>query len=236
MENRYWSAKADLRYLSWYAKNFFSFKGRGAIFIACWVSGLVPRVLFGPRGKNAIKKLYRQAVAKKRRAMPVLINGKTHTIILRDLDDFDLFHEICIRDFYGTADLLKTGMTVVDVGANIGTFSILSGIEVGNGGRVIAFELEADNFSMLEKNVAANGLRNTILKQVAIGDYDGAGKMYISPSHEGHSLLRNNSHQGCELRNSLFHMNTENAKEPQWSADFKFFEQDPSNTQKKVTC
>ncbi len=40
----------------------------------------------------------------------------------------------------------------------------------------------------------------------------------------------------CELRNSLFHMNTENAKEPQWSADFKFFEQDPSNTQKKVTC
>ncbi len=68
---------------------------------------------------------------------------------------------------------LRRGDVVVDVGANIGYYTILASRLVGEGGKVYAFEPEPDNFAMLQKNLKANGCTNvsgSVLRQFLPSD------------------------------------------------------------------
>ncbi|HYG04846.1 MAG TPA: FkbM family methyltransferase [Stenotrophomonas sp.] len=58
--------------------------------------------------------------------------------------------------------LLKPGMVVADVGANIGEVSLLAANRVGAGGRVIAFEPAPDIADALEAHVRGNALEEVI--------------------------------------------------------------------------
>jgi FkbM family methyltransferase len=51
---------------------------------------------------------------------------------------------------------LRPGMTVYDIGANIGFFSLLAARLVGTAGRVMAFEADPDIAARLRENVARN--------------------------------------------------------------------------------
>jgi FkbM family methyltransferase len=83
---------------------------------------------------------------------------------------------------------LKPGMTVVEIGGNLGYYALLEAQMVGNAGRVIAIEPVTTNFAQLSQNVAANGYRNTILHNVAIGASNGSAAMYIGKKSNWHSL------------------------------------------------
>lgn len=64
-----------------------------------------------------------------------------------------------------TAFVLKTvkpGMTVLDIGANIGFFTTMFAGLVGNSGKVIAFEPVADTFHKLKSAVALNHIENIV--------------------------------------------------------------------------
>ena len=69
----------------------------------------------------------------------------------------------CIRGDYEPAETkflqstLKTGMTFVDVGANIGWFTLLGARLVGKEGRVYAFEPRDNTFKHLKRSIADNG-------------------------------------------------------------------------------
>jgi len=52
---------------------------------------------------------------------------------------------------------LKRGMTVIDIGANIGVYSILADKIVGPTGTVWAFEPSLESYSRLQKNLKLNG-------------------------------------------------------------------------------
>ena len=52
---------------------------------------------------------------------------------------------------------LRPGDTFVDVGANVGYFSLLAATLVGEHGRVIAFEPRADNVDLMRRSAADNG-------------------------------------------------------------------------------
>lgn len=52
--------------------------------------------------------------------------------------------------------LVRPGMTFVDVGANFGYFTILAAAGVGEEGRVYAFEPEARNLEILDRNLQLN--------------------------------------------------------------------------------
>jgi len=54
--------------------------------------------------------------------------------------------------------VVKPGMTVIDIGAHIGYYTLLFAKCVGADGRVISFEPFPDNFALLQKNVQLNGL------------------------------------------------------------------------------
>ena len=58
--------------------------------------------------------------------------------------------------------LLHPGMTMIDLGANIGYFSLVGARSVGSSGRVYAFEPDPVTFAILDKNVRASGLHDVI--------------------------------------------------------------------------
>jgi FkbM family methyltransferase len=67
------------------------------------------------------------------------------------------------------AAYLKPGMTVVDIGANIGVYSIVAGKVLGNTGKVWAFEPSLDSFERLEKNLRLNECARVRTARVALG-------------------------------------------------------------------
>ncbi len=73
-------------------------------------------------------------------------------------------------------ELLTEGSTFVDVGANIGYFTLLAARRVGPKGRVLAFEPMAPNHALLTKSVQLNGFQNVELFPVALGDADGVAR------------------------------------------------------------
>ena len=83
---------------------------------------------------------------------------------------------------------LRPGMTVVEIGGNLGYYALLEAQMVGNSGRVIAIEPVPANFAQLSRNVASNGYRNTFLHNLAVGASNGTAAMYIGNKSNFHSL------------------------------------------------
>ena len=63
---------------------------------------------------------------------------------------------------------ISSGDRVLDIGANIGTFTVAAAL-AAIAGRVYAIEPEPGNFAMLRQNVELNRLRNVELLQAAVG-------------------------------------------------------------------
>ena len=66
--------------------------------------------------------------------------------------------------------ILAPGMTFVDVGANIGYFSLLAARIVGETGAVVAIEPGERNGVLLQRSLARNRLRNVRLHPYAVSD------------------------------------------------------------------
>jgi FkbM family methyltransferase len=62
----------------------------------------------------------------------------------------------------------KKGDVVVDIGAHMGRYTIISSKRVGQHGKVIAIEAHPDNFEMLNRNIKLNKLTNVIPLKYAI--------------------------------------------------------------------
>jgi FkbM family methyltransferase len=102
-----------------------------------------------------------------------------------DLDDYT---QRCIYyDAYETEELdlarrlLQPGDVMVDVGANVGIFTLVAAAAVGPAGEVHAFEPVPANHERLAENVALNGLSNVVLHRVAVGDEEGTTTLGIPP-------------------------------------------------------
>ena len=63
---------------------------------------------------------------------------------------------------------VKPGMTAVDIGANVGFFSMLFASIVGPSGRVISFEPNTENCRLLLINAQSNGFKNITLFPLAL--------------------------------------------------------------------
>lgn len=88
--------------------------------------------------------------------------------------------------------LICEGMTVVDVGSNLGYFALLESRLVGPTGKVFAIEPFPFSFSLLLQNIEANRASNIIPMNLAISDYQGKAALYISDQANWNSLLPRN--------------------------------------------
>ncbi len=86
-------------------------------------------------------------------------------------------------------EAVKDKHTVVDIGANLGYFTLLAARLVGEEGKVYAFEPEPQNYNMLLKNIALNEYNNVIAEQKAVSNRDGVVKLYLCDINvEAHTL------------------------------------------------
>lgn len=86
--------------------------------------------------------------------------------------------------------VIKPGMTVVDVGAHIGYYTLLSGRLVGDTGEVYAFEPDPSYYSLLKKNIEVNKLASIVWPfNFAVGNNDGKIPFFLGIS-TGSSLFR----------------------------------------------
>lgn len=76
--------------------------------------------------------------------------------------------------------ILKHGMTVVDVGANIGYFSLLSAYLLGASGKVFAVEPHPANFAILREVVSSNGLEQVVCVDFGLGEKEDVGNVLMS--------------------------------------------------------
>lgn len=86
--------------------------------------------------------------------------------------------------------IVKPGMNAVDVGANIGYYTLLLAGLVGKEGVVQSIEPQADNYRMLTRNVGRNKADNVLATCTALSDRDGRAELYESKTESGeHSLV-----------------------------------------------
>ena len=74
---------------------------------------------------------------------------------------------------------VKKGNTVVDIGAHIGYYTLLSAKLVGPYGHVYAFEPNEARFSLLSQNVILNKYKNVTCVNKAVADFSGKRKLLI---------------------------------------------------------
>lgn len=85
---------------------------------------------------------------------------------------------------------LKPGMAFVDVGANIGYFSLIAAKLVGSQGRVYAFEPNEENFNLLAQNIKLNNFSQVTAIKKGVSDRNGAAKLYLDLKNPcRHSLI-----------------------------------------------
>jgi FkbM family methyltransferase len=75
--------------------------------------------------------------------------------------------------------LLPRGGTFVDVGANVGVYTLEGAARVGVSGRVIAVEASPGHARTLAENVAVNDFRQVRILPFAVGEADGLARLVL---------------------------------------------------------
>lgn len=127
------------------------------------------------------------------------IPGLDSRLIMRTHDQVDLClsRQIQARKIWEPYETslvvthLKSGDVFLDIGANIGYYTLLASAIVKDDGIVVACEPDEANFRLLCENLSLNQLDNVIVVQAAVSDYDGSGHLFISPDNKGDHRLYN---------------------------------------------
>jgi FkbM family methyltransferase len=95
-------------------------------------------------------------------------------------------HEPCASELLSQS--LKPGMTFIDIGSNLGYYSLLANRIVGRTGRVVAIEPMPQNADLSRHNFLLNGAANIVCRQIAISDHNGFLPLHVSAKSNWHSL------------------------------------------------
>ena len=135
----------------------------------------------------------KEAVAEPGEVAVLRVPGLTTRLLMRVHRGPDLYisEQIRSRGIWEAEEsrllmsLLGNGQTFVDVGANIGYFTLLGSALVGSAGKVYAFEPDPDNFRLLVENCHLNKLSNVACEEAALSDRNGSGTLYLSDDNLG---------------------------------------------------
>jgi len=126
-------------------------------------------------------------------------------LIVKDIHGYKMYLDISYpgvaRELvvYGTREKLevqivkkelKSGMNILDIGANIGYYALMEASIVGPKGKVYAIEPEPRNFELLAKNIKLNDYGNIIeTYPFAVSNKNGAERLYLSEFANLHTLV-----------------------------------------------
>ena len=118
--------------------------------------------------------------------------------IALDLDDADISAQVDQTGWYSDEEFetavfakeLHPGSRVLDLGGNIGFYTLLARSIVGPEGGVIVFEPYPRSAALIRASIESNAFQNVALVEAAVSDSVGRAKLCLSPdSCTEHSLL-----------------------------------------------
>jgi len=125
------------------------------------------------------------------KTITLTLNNKTQYIIRPKTIDQHIINEIYMDKIYNPKGFeIKSTDTVLDIGAQIGIFSIYAAKKAKKG-QVLSFEPTKENFSMLKENVEINKLQNVKVFRQAVGNKNGKLKIYLEHNTGGHTIINN---------------------------------------------
>lgn len=124
-------------------------------------------------------------------SIPDVVDVQGHKMYLDSKDSLHLsfndIHEELETEIFKKE--IGNGDIVLDIGANIGYYTLIAAKIVGDEGKVFAFEPDPENFSLLKKNIEINGYRNVTPVQKAVSDKSGKIKLFLSEDNKaGHRI------------------------------------------------
>ncbi|MCB1508314.1 MAG: FkbM family methyltransferase [Hyphomicrobiaceae bacterium] len=87
-------------------------------------------------------------------------------------------------------ETLKEGGIVVDIGANVGVYTLFAASRVGHAGRVIAVEPQPSVLKRLRFNIAINDFSNVTVLPIAIADKEGDITLFLDTLNEGEASMK----------------------------------------------
>lgn len=91
---------------------------------------------------------------------------------------YDHWLQLCVLDQYFVGVYIEPGMTVLDVGANVGAFTLAAARRIGPEGRLFMIEPDQENLQALQHCIVANDLPVAHVFRVAAGRSDGTLTLY----------------------------------------------------------
>lgn len=167
----------------------------------------------GIKGYYIAMKKYYEAYPPLRKVLYYWLYSKLHrnkTIIREvqgskmhlNLEDFGLSKQLFlngIREPECTRlmkENLKEGMTIAEVGANIGYYALMEASIIGDKGKIYAIEPFPPNYELLKRNIELNQYNKIVdLHNIAISDKPGKTKLFLNDKHNLCNMLES---AGCE--------------------------------------
>ena len=115
-----------------------------------------------------------------------LFTDPNDTTIRPVLEELQIWEDLETKWVLNT---IRPGDVFIDVGANIGYYTVVASKVVGPTGHVFAFEPDPASFAILERNVRENGLTNVTLEQKALSNEPGLLRLYIAGENKGDHRL-----------------------------------------------
>ncbi|MGX1742663.1 FkbM family methyltransferase [Bosea sp. NPDC055353] len=88
------------------------------------------------------------------------------------------------------ASRLRDGFTFIDIGANIGAYSLFVAARAGRGARILAVEPQPEIFARLAFNIAQNPFGTVKAVACALADKPGELTLFIDSTNRGESSVR----------------------------------------------
>jgi len=120
------------------------------------------------------------------------------SVMYIDSDDQGLFPILMkgIHEGPGTnlwQQLVKPGMVVFDIGANVGYYTLMAARLTGGKGSIYSFEPVRANYKLLLRSIEANGYSNVTVIPRAISNQEGSVRLHLDRDNfGGHSLSGKN--------------------------------------------
>lgn len=123
--------------------------------------------------QDLLEKLYLQYKLRRKNTIVVAeIDEVKYQLDLNELIDSSIYYEGCFEP--PTTQLInryvRQGMTVIDVGANMGCHTLRMAKLVGEKGRVIAFEPMSWPAAKLQRNIELNGFENIVVERIGLSN------------------------------------------------------------------
>ena len=80
---------------------------------------------------------------------------------------------------------VQVGMTFLDIGANVGYFSLLASKKLTAQGKIYAFEPEPRNYAVLTKNITLNSAFNVMPVSKALSNHKGFSSFFLDQGNFG---------------------------------------------------